>query len=617
MSVASFAPTSAPKSAQAAASRGWLTFAGLLLLAWAVAAGLLLVDRWPEMSQRLFDGDDAMRLVEVRDFLAGRGWFDLHEFRLDPPTGYDTHWSRLIDAGLAGLYLAFRPFVAPDLAEQLMRAVWPLLWLLAAMAAVGALAWRIAGRNAAHAALIVCAFALPAFQHFKPGRIDHHNVQIALALAVVAAAAWSDRARPAAALAGALTGLAAAVGLEGLLFLVTGGAALALRFAWGGRGDMAKTPAAQPPARALFDYGRALASSMLLGFLVSVPPAQWIHSACDAIAINWLLAAAGGGLGLAITARSLRHSAAATRLIAVGLVGAAAAFAFVVAEPRCLHGPFALMDPAVKAIWLDQVDEMEPLIGVVRGFPSIGAWLCGFPLVGLLALLWLARVRDTRCDFGFRVAAAAFVVSVAATFGAVKVYSYAMWFATPVVAALAARLIASPGWRAGLARLAAAFVLAPTIVTAAAFAVVQTVAAPSPMRPGMAERASCTRNDAYAPLARLPAGLVATDINYGPYVLALTPHAVVAAPYHRVVGGMLTSEAILRGSPDDAHRTVDADRVSYVAICGHVTSTGVVPPAGTLWAELDAGRIPAWLEPIAGGEAGQFSVFRVRARVGG
>ena len=154
--------------------------------------------------------------------------------------------------------------------------------------------------------------------------------------------------------------------------------------------------------------------------------------------------------------------------------------------------------------------------------------------------------------------------------------------------------------------------LTPTGVTAAALTMVQTVGSASPMKPGMAERASCTGNDAYAPLARLPAGLVATDINYGPYVLALTPHAVVAAPYHRVVGGMLTSEAILRGSPDDAHRAVDADRVSYVAICGRVTSTGVVPAAGSLRAALDADRIPAWLEPIPGSREGQFRVFRVR-----
>jgi hypothetical protein len=594
------------------ASRGWPTFALLLVVAWAAAAGLLLAERWPEMGQRLFDGDDAMRLVEVREFLAGRGWFDLHEVRLDPPVGYDTHWSRLIDAGLAGLFLAFRSFAAPDMAEALMRAAWPLIWLLAAMGAVAALAWRIAGRNAALAALVVCACALPAFQHFKPGRIDHHNVQIALALAVVAAAAWSDRARHAAALAGALTGLAAAVGLEGLPFLATGGAALALRFAASGRGDPTDAVGSQAAAPALAAYGLALAAGMLLAFLVGVAPAQWGRSACDAIAVNWLLAAGGGGLGLALAARTLRRSAATARLGAVGLVGAAACLAFVLAEPRCIHGPFAMTDAAVKAIWLDQVDEMEPLLGFVRGFPLLGAWLCSFPLVGLLALLWLARGRGTCRDFGFLVAAAAFVVSVAATFGAEKVYSYAMWFAMPPVAALASRLIASSGWRAGLARFAAALVLTPTSVTAAALTVVQTVAEPSPGKPGMAERAACTRNDAYAPLARLPAGLVATDINYGPYVLALTPHAVVAAPYHRVVGGMLAAQAILAGPLDAARRAVEADRVTHVAICGHHTSMGAVPVHGSLWAELDAGHVPSWLEETPGGQDGQFRVFRVR-----
>src|SRR5690348_5879377 len=279
------APRSASMPGQMPAARGWLAFAGLLLAAWAAAAGFMLADRWPDMGHRLFDGDDAMRLVEVREFLAGRGWFDLHEVRLDPPVGYDTHWSRLIDAGLAGLFLAFRSFAAPDMAEALMRAVWPLIWLLAAMGAVAALAWRIAGRNAALAALVVCACALPAFQHFKPGRIDHHNVQIALALAVVAAAAWSDRARHAAALAGALTGLAAAVGLEGLPYLVIAGVALALRFVW--------SEATEAAARALVRYGLALAASMLVGFLVGVAPVHWTRAACDAMAFNWLLAGAG------------------------------------------------------------------------------------------------------------------------------------------------------------------------------------------------------------------------------------------------------------------------------------------------------------------------------------
>jgi hypothetical protein len=41
-----------------------------------------------------------MRLVEVRDLIAGQGWFDLTQHRLDPP-GVSIHWSRVIDAPLA------------------------------------------------------------------------------------------------------------------------------------------------------------------------------------------------------------------------------------------------------------------------------------------------------------------------------------------------------------------------------------------------------------------------------------------------------------------------------------------------------------------------------------
>ena len=45
--------------------------------------------------------DDAMRLVEVRDLLAGQGWFDLTQYRLSPPGGVAMHWSRLVDVPLA------------------------------------------------------------------------------------------------------------------------------------------------------------------------------------------------------------------------------------------------------------------------------------------------------------------------------------------------------------------------------------------------------------------------------------------------------------------------------------------------------------------------------------
>ncbi len=123
-------------------------FALLFGLAWLAIVSQLLWLEWTQTTNALGDSDDAMRLVEVRAFLAGRGWFDLHEPRLQPPMGYDTHWSRLIDAGLAGLFLIFHAVFDTALAERLTRVFWPLLWLMPAMAGTAALAWRLGGRTA-------------------------------------------------------------------------------------------------------------------------------------------------------------------------------------------------------------------------------------------------------------------------------------------------------------------------------------------------------------------------------------------------------------------------------------------------------------------------------------
>ena len=80
-----------------------------------------------------------------------------------------------------------------------------------------AIAWRLAGREAALVALRAGGGrAAGPQQLFKPGSIDHHNVQIALAVLTVAATVWSDRRRAGRHwAAGALTGLALAIGLEG------------------------------------------------------------------------------------------------------------------------------------------------------------------------------------------------------------------------------------------------------------------------------------------------------------------------------------------------------------------------------------------------------------------
>ena len=62
---------------------------GLLVMLVLLASASRLIE-W-----RFPDPDDILRLVQVRDLLAGQGWFDLDQHRIDPLRNVPMHWSRL------------------------------------------------------------------------------------------------------------------------------------------------------------------------------------------------------------------------------------------------------------------------------------------------------------------------------------------------------------------------------------------------------------------------------------------------------------------------------------------------------------------------------------------
>ena len=93
----------------------------LVVAAWVGFVVYLLVSRWSSVQNfSLSDTDDNMRLAQVRAWLNdGQGWYDLRQYKLDPPAGANIHWSRLVDLPLAGLILLGRLFLTGPQAEQL------------------------------------------------------------------------------------------------------------------------------------------------------------------------------------------------------------------------------------------------------------------------------------------------------------------------------------------------------------------------------------------------------------------------------------------------------------------------------------------------------------------
>src|SRR4051812_14100595 len=92
----------------------------------ALMAVVLVTAHAARFGASLGDTDDALRLVMVRELLAGRGWYDQHILRLQPPVGLYMHWSRLVDGGEAALQWLFGLVMPAATAESAMRLTWPL-----------------------------------------------------------------------------------------------------------------------------------------------------------------------------------------------------------------------------------------------------------------------------------------------------------------------------------------------------------------------------------------------------------------------------------------------------------------------------------------------------------
>lgn len=563
------------------------SFAVLLGLAWLLMAGQMLAQGWTATALTFSDTDDALRLVEVRNFLAGQSWFDMREPRLGLPPGYESHWSRLIDVGLAGFFLFFRLFTDTAMAERLMGVTWPLVWLLPTLIGVAAIAWRLAGREAALIVLLLAVLNMPGMQQFKAGRIDHHNVQIALCLLAVAATMWSERVPWAGIAAGTITGWSLAIGLEALAFHALCGVALGLRYI------------VEPnAARTLRVYGFALAVSTALAFFVSVGPDHWTRSVCDALAVNLAGAVIMAGMGVGVAARP--SFGPWTRLAAMLGVGVAVSAFYVAMQPQCLRGPFAQIDPGLWPIWLDHVSEGLSLPAMIRSASSTGIAMAAFPAVALVALLIFAyRTRRWR-DVAFGLPAACFLISLAAMVGAIKAQPYVIWLGLPLVASAAPQAFAWLNMTRLVPRAFALLLLSPSIVTFGAISLASVLGADKDADTD-ASRVACLQRTEVAALAALPSGFVVANlVDWGAYLLAGTPHRVLSAPYHRLSESILTAHRIFVAPPDTARTILSQIGADYVVLCGTQGPVGVPRETldASLWGRLQAGVTPNWLEPL-------------------
>lgn len=557
-------------------------------IGWMLACVVLVAASWGDLAHLKFpDPDDPMRLMQVRDWLAGQSWWDVSQHRLASGA---MHWSRLVDLPIAAVILATRPLLGQAGAEQAALIVVPLVTLFAILALAAHLTRRLAGADIARMAVLIVPLSVPILYQTRPLRVDHHGWQIVLALAALYLLVGKPTIR-----AGALIGLSLAVlvtvSLEGLPIAATlcGIAALAWAF------DPARRASLLAMVWSLFG------AALLLQLATRGP--GYVAPLCDALTPDWIAA-----LGIAAVGTSFATFAGRAplpiRLGALALAGVAAIGWLLFKAPECVAGPFAQLDPLTRTLWYEKVSEGLP---VWQQYPSWAIMTVGLPIVGIVgAVLALGRSGgDARMHWILYLAAliaatmiAALVMRAGATANAIAVPGVA-W----ALGAMLVRARAIPSILTRTAATAAALLIAsPGLAAVALLGFPQTQAMRAAQeRYAVQGRPTCADGTQARAVDQLPPALLFAPIDIAPDIIVATHHRAIASGHHRNMAAMHDVIAAFTGAPEEAHKLIVARGAQYVVVCPGLNEPELYREAAPdgFWARLERGERFQWLEPIA------------------
>lgn len=582
----------------------WICFGAIAIVSLTAALAL------PQISDLLMDADsdDLMRLVEVRDWVAGQAWFDTRQYRVLPPEGISMHWSRYVDAGIAAVLQLASWLLPPTQAELATVILWPSLLACLMVLVIGHATARLMGNAAAIGALATFLSWGKLRGEFVPPRIDHHNVQLLCATAIFYLALIPGRPRLLGALAGALTALSLAVGLEMLPYLAVIWGTMALRHAF-----------ARPSVGEwLLGFGAAIALAAPLLMAGQVPRSGWWINHCDVLAPPVLTLAAIG-----VTATLVPVFAAqvlkgpVTRILAMlAITTAGLMLAWPLLGP-CLAGPYADVPQTVRSIIETRIIEALSARTLLNFRPELLLRIL-LPAVAI-SLLALAAAMALRARIS--------EVQAAALTQSFVVIGVGLVFATAQIRA--ANLLA-PALPLVGGFLVHAFTLIPrTSPLRAPAVIVLLLAMPAVVERGVdvffqhapvhiaqpadqvlpltpqATGSNCRNPAAMAEIASLPTSVIFPTLNLGTAIIAYTPHAVTSAPYHRSPAAFWNGTGAFEteGSLQDALSKTGAD---YIVICAGSKQERALHYVESLL----SGNLPDWIVDVTE-ERKQVRVYKV------
>ena len=550
------------------------------------------------------DGDDQMRLVQVRDLLSGQGWFDVRQYRVLPPEGISMHWSRYLDAGIAAVLTLVAQFAPMPTAELVTLILWPsLLACVMVLLLVHGNA-RLFGPAAAVGALAVFFSWSKLGGEFVAPRIDHHNIQILCATALFYLSLVQGRARVLGALGGAVTAFGLAIGLEMLPVYATIWGMMALRHAF----DEENT------ADWLIGFGLSFAVAAPLLMAGQTPVSAWGAGYCDVLAVPILTLGAVGVVSTLVPVLAARVlTGPVTRIAALLVISALGLWLAFPLLGHCLAGPYSEVTPEVRTTIETMITEALSVPSMYAAFPAILGRILLPPVVILgmaLVAVWFLRTSITTRQRTALVQAF-IVMGVGFAFAMVQVRAANLM--TPAVPMLGGFIAHAFGQLPRSSRLRAPLALVlllglpATVERGVTLSLEPSSAATvaSGSDDAARPRLGCRNAAAMAEVASLPKSALFNPVNLGATILVTTGQSVTSAAYHRSPDAFWNGAGALQ-SVDKLRAALTKSRADYLIFC----VGGLDDSEAMLLRSLKSTHLPGWLIPDQG-DRKLIAVFKV------
>jgi hypothetical protein len=563
---------------------------------------------WPNFAQFLLpDSDDVARVMEVRNWLNGQGFYDFLLHRSNPPFGGQLHWSRLSDAPLALTQLILRPYFTAELAEKYAVFYTP-LWLCTICAIIAGFAARQIYKSwlSYFIGVYYVAFTDTLAVDFAAGRVDHHGLQKIFYFTMFLGLFRGDYK------GGIIGGLALAasltIGFEMLPLQVI--VVLVLAIIW----VLNPNRSAQ-----LKGLAQALGFGILIGFFINVAPQNYFIGDNDRLSIAQTMPIIFGCISLWLGVHFSQSKDLKTRALCLGGAGAITIIA-ALPFPILIKPLYWQIAPIFNQLWMNDVGETFPIwrFPMVMQY-TIMALLVLAMIAGLIKqfLLWRENDPSKKQEVeNWAMLNAAMVLSVfLSAFFQVRIHTQSAALALLVCAPIIAQVFLQKNHLKGIIYGALiALILSPWAILKAKTIIMDNK--PKALQKAgitFGGRFNCREKRDFAHLANLPKGLVATNISLGAEMLFMTPHDVLSTHFHRDLGRDAAYDIYL-STPDKALERIKAHKVDYIAYCNRAMEYSRIYQyyPNSLMGQLRLKKIPDYLEPIPRGDHSDIEAYRVK-----